>query len=86
MSPEDSESRHKKGEICKFMKSRGKYFVFAGNAGIIATIITGLTAFSNKTADYIAPFIVLGVLISILIVELGSIYKKMEERKDDKEC
>ena len=68
------------------MRSKGRNFIFAGNAGIIVTIITGLTAFSHKTADYIAPFIVLGVLISILIVELGSIYKKIEERENDKEC
>lgn len=42
-----------------------------GVLGIIATLITGLTAFHNATNDFRWPFMVVGILLSVIIIELA---------------
>lgn len=48
-----------------------KIFFGLGIIGIIATIITGLTSFSNTTRDFAMPFIVIGILLSIIVIGIG---------------
>ena len=42
-----------------------------GILGIIATLITGFTAFHNTTNDFRWPFMVVGILLSVIIMELA---------------
>ena len=42
--------------------------VVVGVLGIIATLITGFTAFHNTTNDFRWPFMVVGILLSVLIL------------------
>lgn len=48
----------------------GKIFLVAGALGIIATFIVAVTTFSSKDL-LCAPFFVIGVLLSIIIIALG---------------
>ncbi len=55
-------------------------FTLIGIVGIIATVITGLTSFSNNTSDFAVPFIVLGILLSVIIIELGYLFDDLRKK------
>lgn len=60
-------------------------FTTIGIIGIIATILTGLTSFSNTTRDFAMPFIIVGILLSIIIIEIGICFSKKGEKDDTKD-
>ena len=51
-----------------------------GILGIIATLITGFTAFHKTPNDFRWPFMVVGILLSVIIIELAVI----DENRDSK--
>ena len=55
-------------------------FKVIGVLGIIATLITGLTAFHNTTNDFRWPFMVVGILLSVIIMELAVIHENRDSK------
>ena len=57
---------------------KSKILFFVGLAGVITTIMVGLTAFSSNDVLCV-PFIVIGILLSIIIIALSEILDFMEK-------
>lgn len=52
-----------------------------GILGIIATLITSFTSFSNTTNDFRWPFMVVGILLSVIIIELAVIHENRDSKR-----
>ena len=61
---------------------RGRIITYTGFLGVIATFIVAITTFSSKDL-LCAPFIVVGVLLSIIIVALGEIIQFIENNQNN---
>ena len=46
----------------------------------MATLITGFTAFHNTTNDFRWPFMVVGILLSVIIIELAVIHENRDSK------
>lgn len=51
-----------------------------GALGIMATLFTGFTAFHNTTNDFRWPFMVVGILLSVIIIELAVIHENRDSK------
>lgn len=67
---------------CRSDIMRGKIITFIGFLGVIATLIVAVTTFSSKDLLCV-PFIVVGVLLSIIIVALGEIIQFIESNQNN---
>lgn len=63
---------------------KGKLFSIAGILGIIATFIVAVTTFSSKDL-LCAPFITIGVLLSIVIIALGEFLDSYQKNQNNGE-
>lgn len=61
---------------------KGKLFSIAGILGIIATFIVAVTTFSSKDL-LCAPFITIGVLLSIVIIALGEFLDSYQKNQNN---
>lgn len=58
-------------------------FIGLGILGIIVTIFTGLSSFSHNTRDFSIPYIVIGILLSLIIIEIGNTFDLDGGKKDE---